>query len=122
MILDVIKERPGIVIGAAAVIAILGGTAVVELPADRKVAQLEQQVAQTWQQREAWQQQQQIYHKQKEIDEIDWRLRFISDQINRINQIPDYFNRDLTPQEQWQIKQLKDEWALLKEKRARLSN
>lgn len=106
---------------AAAIVALLGGTAVVELPADRKVKALEVQVAQTWQQREAWQQQQQVYHNQRELDEIDWRLRYISNEINRINQIPGYLERSLTPEEQWQIEQLKQEWQLLQERRQRLS-
>ena len=121
-LLEIAKARPGTVITAASIVAILGGTAVIELPADRKVKALEVQVAQTWQQREAWQQQQQIYHRDREIEEIDWRLRYISAEINRISQIPRYLNRNLSPEEGWQIEQLKQEYSLLQERRERLSN
>lgn len=103
-----------------ALVAILGGTVAVELPADRKIAELESQMAQTWQQRENWQQQQQIYHRAQEIERIDWRLKYLSSEINRINQIPGYLKRDLTPEEQWQIEQLREEWRLLTERRQRI--
>ena len=103
-----------------ALLAILGGTVAVELPADRKIAEIESQIAQTWQQREMWQQQQQAYHKAQEIERIDWRLKYLSSEINRINQIPSYLNRDLTPEEKWQIEQLREEWRLLKERRQKI--
>lgn len=101
---------------AAAALALVGGTIAVELPADRKVAQLEAEFAQNWQQRQTWEQQQQQYHNRREIDDIQWRMRWISNEINRINQIPQYLGRPLTPQEQWQIDQLRQEWELLQER------
>lgn len=105
---------------ALALVAILGGTVAIELPADKKIADLESQIAQTWQQREAWQQQQQIYHKEQELERIDWRLKYLSAEINRINQIPEYLNRELSPEEQWQIDQLREEWRLLQERRQKI--
>lgn len=105
-----------VIAATVAVIGLLGGSMVVELPADKKVKAMEIQFAQTWQQREAWQQQQQVYHKQREVEEIQFRLRYISNEINRINQIPQYLNRSPTPEEEWQIQQYKKEWQLLTER------
>ena len=119
--LEKIRENPAMTATVVAVVAVLGGTFAVELPADRKVAELESQIAQTWQQREAWQQGQQQYHKRRELDDVDWRLRYLSNEINRIQKIPDYLGRSLTPEESWQIQQLREEWRLLKERRQRLS-
>jgi len=120
-LIEAFQKRPMIAATAIATIVIMGGSVAVELPADRKVEALEVKVAQTWQQREAWQQAQQVYHSEREIDEIDWRMRYISNEINRINQIPEYLHRPVNPQEQWQIDQLQSEWKLLREKRERLS-
>jgi len=102
------------------VITLLGGSMTVTLPADKKVAALETKVAQTWQEREQWQQQQQEYHTDRMVDDIDWRMRYISNEINRINMIPQYLNRALTQEEDWQLEQLKIEWQLLQEKRQQL--
>lgn len=101
---------------ALAVVGLLGGSMVIELPADKKIKAMEIQLAQTWQQRELWQQQQQVYHKQREIEEIQFRLRYISNEINRINQIPQYLGRAPTSEEQWQVEQYKEEWQLLTER------
>ena len=106
---------------AVAVVTVLGGSMVVELPADKKVKALEVQLAQTWQQREQWQEQQQRYHSNREVEELQFRLRYISNEINRINQIPQYLNRPVTEEEAWQIEQLKQEWALLQERLQELS-
>ena len=112
---------------AIAAIGLLGGSFNITLPADEKVAELEMQstaqfeemeksISQNWQQREVWQQQQQQYHRQKEIEAIQWRLRWITNEINRINQIPQYLNRPINPQEQWQVEQLQQEWAILQDR------
>ena len=60
------------------------------------------------------------YHKQKELENIDWRLRSISAEINRINQIPKYLNRNLSAEEHWQIEQLKIQWNLLQQRRSEI--
>lgn len=93
----------------AAVVAVLGGTMSVTLPADRKVADLEQRVAQTWQQ-------QQQYHERRELEDVRWQMQYISNEINRLNQIPKYLNRSLTDEERWQIDQLKQDFQLLKQR------
>ena len=105
---------------AGMVITLLGGSMTVTLPADRKIAALETAVAQTWQEREAWQQTQQEYHTDRRIEDIDFRMRYISNEINRLNMIPQYLDRALTAEESWQIEQLKNEWGLLQNRRQQL--
>lgn len=114
-VVDHVKGYPVVYGTVAAVVAVLGGTMSITLPADVKVAQLEQRFAQTWQQ-------QQQYHEEREVEAIDWRMRWVSQEINRINMIPQYLDRALTPEESWQIEQLKNEWALLQERRHQLVN
>lgn len=94
---------------AAAVVAILGGTMKITLPADEKIAVLEQRMAQTWQQ-------QQQYHERRELEDLRWQMQYISNEINRINQIPKYLNRGLTEEEKWQVEQLKKDFDLLKQR------
>ena len=103
-------------IGALTVIAMLGGSMVIEFPADKKIKQIEIQIAQTWQQRQSWEQQQQIYHRQKEIEAIEWRMRWIDNEINRIQMIPKYLDRGATPEELWQIEQFRQEWSILQDR------
>ena len=97
----------------ALALTLLGGSVIIELPADKKIAALEDQFTQTWQQ-------QQTYHSQRELDDLQWRLRYISNEINRINAIPQYLKRGLTPEETWQIQQYKEEWQLLQERLHRI--
>lgn len=100
------------VAAAILVVGLLGGSMVIELPADKKIASLETRVAQSWQQ-------QQQYHENREREEIEWRMRYLTDQINRLMQIPEYLGRPLTPEEQWQLEQLRKEWMILKERQQR---
>ena len=109
MIIDLIKRYPAVVVTAALMITALGGTAIVELPADRKVEALEDQVAANWQE-------QTQYHEEQELEAVRWRMRYVSEQINRLNALPQYTDRALTEQELWQLKQLQQEWELLKER------
>lgn len=99
---------------AAAVVAMLGGSITLSLPVDEKVKTLETQLAQNWQQ-------QQQYHHDRELEQVEWQMRYISNEINRISQIPNYLKRPLTQEEQWSLEQLKREWGLLQERRAKLS-
>lgn len=115
-ILELLKRYPAMVAGAAMIIALLGGSMVVEFPIDRKVAKLETQIAQTWQQRQSWEQQQVQYHKQKEVEAIEWRMRWIDNEISRISMIPKYLDRPATDQEIWQLEQLRKEWSILQER------
>ena len=104
-----------------AVVAVLGGTASIELPADKKVAELEIQVAQTFQQQQQWQTQQQQYHVGRELDDIRWRMRSITQEINRLNMLPEYLGRPLNEQELWQLETLKDDWSMLRDREMDLS-
>lgn len=106
---------------AIALATLLGGSFVIEMPADRKVRELRSEIAQNWQQRQIWEQQQQLYHRNKELEQIRWRMDYITKEINRINAIPAYLNRPLTPQEAWQIEQLKQEWNLLRQREQQLT-
>lgn len=97
------------VVAAAIVVSVLGGSVAVTLPADRKVAELEKQFTQNWQQ-------QQQYHQKREQEELYWNMRYISDRINTLLKIPTVLKRPLTPEEQWELEQLRREWMRLKEK------
>ena len=116
-----IKENPIVIVSALTVVTLLGGSMAIELPADKKVKALEVKIAQTWQQREKWQEQQQRYHTNREVEELQFRLRYISNEINRINQIPQYLNRPMTQEESWTVEQLKEEWVLLQERLQQVS-
>jgi len=100
-------------IATAATLALLGGTLKVALPVDDRVAVLEDQLAANWVE-------QRDYHKRRELDEIRWRMRWVTQEINRINMIPKYMNRRLSDEERWQIQQLQKEWQLLKEREMEL--
>ena len=115
-LITMLKRYPAMAIGALTVIAMLGGSMVIEFPADKKIKQIEIQIAQTWQQRQSWEQQQQIYHRQKEIEAIEWRMRWIDNEINRIQMIPKYLDRGATPEELWQIEQFRQEWSILQDR------
>ena len=113
---DHLKEYPVLYAAGAMALTLVGGSVVVELPADKKVAELEVQFAQTWQQQQTWQQAQQQYHRQREVEDIQFRMRYLANEINRLNQLPSYLNRPLSPQESWQIEQYKTEFSLLQQR------
>lgn len=110
-----------IAVTALSVVALLGGTVAIKLPADEAVEALEVQFAQTWQQRQMWEQQQHIYHKQQEVEDLQFRMRYLSNEINRINSIPQYLSRGVTPEEEWQVQQYKEEWSILQKRLQRMA-
>lgn len=121
-LLDHAKENKAVYLTTVAVVAVLGGTMSVELPADKKVAELKVQLAQTFQQQQQWQTQQQQYHNTRELDDIRWRMRSITQEINRLNMLPEYLGRNLNEQELWQLETLKQEWSLLRDREQDLAD
>ena len=107
---------------AGVVVALLGGSIGVTLPVDERVDVIEQRLAQNWQDRETWQQQQAITHNRNEVRDIEWRMNYISDEINRLNMLPQYLNRGLSSQELWQLERLKAEWEILQERLHEISD
>ena len=108
-ILSLLKENKGVTLTALTVVALLGGTAVIELPADKEIRAVKTEQAQRWEQ-------QYRYDHNAELERIRWRMSDIAREINRINMIPQYLGRPLTAEEAWQIEQLKMEFELLKER------
>ena len=111
--IDLLKRYPAMVATLGAGLVLLGGSFAIELPADRKVAALEIQVAQRW---EA----QKRYDRGQELQAIRWRMQYIANEINRIMAIPQYLNRPISPEEQWQVEQLKQEWEYLRQREQEL--
>jgi len=115
------RENPAMYITAAAIITLLGGSVIVELPADKAIKEVRIEMAQNYENREQQYQQQQRYHRKNEIEDIDFRMEWTSNEINRLNQIPVYLNRALTAEEKWTIEQRKQEWSTLQGRREELS-
>lgn len=119
-LLALLKENPLVIATAVVVLGALGASMNVTLPADEKIAELEMQVAQQWERRKEWEQKQDRYHRSQELQDIEYRMKYLEGEINRINQIPTYLDRDLTEQEVWSMEQRKQEWSLLKERHQQL--
>lgn len=109
------KENPLMYGTIAAMIAILGGSVAVELPADRALKAVRLEMAQNYDMREKQYEQQQAYHKEQEKRDIRFRMKYLSNEINRMNELPQYLNRPLNAQEAWTIQQYKKEWNTLQE-------
>ncbi len=117
---------------AIAVVAMLGGSIIIELPADKKIAEFKVKVAEQfaevdllasseYDRRENQYNQQQVYHAKKEIEDIDRDMRSASEEINRLNRLPDYLNRALNTEEQWLLETEKTKWNALQQERVRLT-
>ena len=53
---------------------------------------------------------------QQEMQAIMWRMQYLSNEINRLNMLPQYLQRPLTPEELWAVDQAKEEWRLLQQR------
>jgi len=105
-LLDVLKENKVVIATTLAVLTVLGGSAVIELPADRKVAALELKVAQ-------YQQMDDERYQRQRAQEINQDLKYVSDKINQLNQQKQF--RPLTPEEEWLQEQYRQDFQRLKE-------
>ena len=74
--------------GVLGLAAMVGIGVRVTLPGDEAMAEMQQQFAQYQQYDRGWQAQKDELHKQERIAQIDFQMRYISNEINRINQIP----------------------------------
>ena len=100
----------------------MGVNVAVELPADRAIKEIRIEMAQNYENREQQYQQQQAYHLNDEKDKIRYRLKTLTAEINRLNKIPTYLNRPLTPEEAWEIEQAKGQWNILQERLDEISH
>jgi len=124
-----VKENKTMYIVVTAFVSILTGSGIaIDFPESNSekfetgLNELRLEVAQNYNQREQQYQQQQNYHRRKELQDVDFELRWITAEINRLNEVPNYFNRGFTSQEIWQMEQLKIQWNLLQERRLQLTN
>lgn len=111
--LDHLKENKGVYGTALAVVAMLGGAVTVTLPADEAIAEVRIEMAQGWQQQSDRWDREDDRNLQQDIDEAKWRMNAISNEINRLNSLPEYLGRELNAQELWQLDQLKIQWSTL---------
>jgi predicted small lipoprotein YifL len=91
-ILTLANDNKGVttLITALTVVALLGGTGTITLPADHKVAELETQVAQTLEQIDDRFQQQGIEMKADEVERIRWQIQDLNRAIKQFDDDPDY--------------------------------
>jgi hypothetical protein len=128
-----IKEYAMPYTGAAAIVAMLGGTMSVTLPADKSVAELtvqstarfekiELQLSQTWEDNRTYQTTQQQYHDRTELRAVDYELRTIAAEIKRLNDLTQYYDIELNAQQRWTLDTLKEDWSRLTTYRLELIN
>lgn len=101
---------------AVAAVVILGGSFVVELPADRAVAALEIKVdAHRAAGLESWQEQKR-HDRGKELQGLRWQIEDITRTINDMHMIPQMYGRPISPEEQGRLDRLRDELERLLER------
>ena len=119
----VAKENP-MITGASvvAVVAALGGSFAVTLPADEKVAELKAEFTQFTQYSQEYHNEWEQKRRMDELDEIDWRMSELLREIERLDTLPLYLDRPLNAQEQWKQQQAIEDWNALKHRRNSIVN
>ena len=105
-----------------AVVAALGGSFAVTLPADEKVAELKAEFTQFTQYSQEYHNEWEQKRRMDELDEIDWRMSELLREIERLDTLPLYLDRPLNAQEQWKQQQAIEDWNALKHRRNSIVN